>query len=176
MKGKSCHPAGTEHPLHLAAPDRYAAISVFFNAVINSLKSRRPVMLGPVKLDPSRNPWACQPDQGWFDYLVIIDKVALFGFVEGHLDPPAQFRKDHDFQVLVFQINGIPLLIRLQIRNLFYYRVRIDYTTTSLVDALFQKHRIFLRISDFVGRNIYLFIPGMYLPLPLKRVAIAYII
>ena len=86
--------------------------------------------------------------------------MALLGFIESHLNPAPQFRQNHDFQVLVFQKNGIPFLINLLIQYFLNHRMRINHTAASLVNPLFQKHRILFRFSDSVGWNNYLFVPG----------------
>ena len=91
--------------------------------------------------------------------------MALFGFVESHLDTSAQFRKDHDFQILVFKVNGIPFLVNLFIQNLFNHRVWVNNTAASLINTFFQKHRIFFRFPDPIGWNHHFFVPGLYLRL-----------
>ncbi|MPN58892.1 hypothetical protein SDC9_206608 [bioreactor metagenome] len=56
IKRDAMHPLQSEHPFHLIAPDRFASIRIRFNHKFGRIKGAGPVMLRPVKLDPSRYP------------------------------------------------------------------------------------------------------------------------
>ena len=38
---------------------------------------------------------------------IIIDEIIIVGFIRGSLDSSSQLRKHHDFQIIVFQENGV---------------------------------------------------------------------
>ena len=86
---KAVQPFGEEHPLDFATPDCRTPVGVLDDAPVDRVKRARSVMLRPVELDPARDPWSTQADQGWFDDAVVIDEVVPVCFVERHLDTPA---------------------------------------------------------------------------------------
>lgn len=80
----------------------------------------------PVELDSSADPRTAEADKSRFDHMVVIDKVIMIRLVVRSLDPASELRKDHDFQILIFQPDGMVRLILFLIINLFDRRVRID--------------------------------------------------
>ena len=110
-KRKARHSLLVEHALHLVHPYRDAAILVLDDGGIHWQISRWTMVLGPVKLNTARNPRARQTHQCRFDDVVIIDKVTLFDFIVRHLDPSTQLWQHHHLDILILQIDGLPLLI-----------------------------------------------------------------
>ena len=88
--------------------------------------------------------------------------MPLRDFIVGFMHAPAEFRQNHDFQIAVFQKQGMIRLFDFFIRNFFDNRMRIDHAATSLIDALFEKHRVFVRFADRIGRQRNIFFPGTH--------------
>ena len=118
-----------EHALHLVHPYRYGTVFILHDGGVDRQIGRGTMVLGPVKLDATRDPRSCQTNEGGFDDVIIIHKVALLNLVVGHLDTSAQFGQDHHFDILVFDIDSLPLLIHLLIRDRLYDRVGVYHTT-----------------------------------------------
>src|SRR5215831_2790804 len=95
-----------EHLFDLTHPNCFAAILIFFNIKINRFKSRRTMMLWPVKFNTTRYPWTGKANQCRLYYPVIINKMIIVCFIKCHLDTSAQFGKYHDFQVLILEKNS----------------------------------------------------------------------
>ena len=117
----------TIHLVNLAAFCRAAPVAVLMDPVIRRCKRRRTMMLRPVKLDSSADPGACQADQRRFYHFIVIYKVIMICLIKGALDPPSQFRQNHDLQVFVFQIHCGVCFIYLCITDFFHHRIRIYF-------------------------------------------------
>ena len=120
-------------------------------------------MLRPVELNAAGDPRPCQPYQCGLDDLVVINGVITVGFVVHTLDAPTQLRQDHHKQIVVFQIDGIIFPINFGIGNVLAYGVRIDPPAGTLIDALFQKHRVLVIGRDRVGGNRDFFLTHKHL-------------
>ena len=65
-------------------------------------------MLWPVELDAAGDPWASQPHQRRFDYILAVEEViVLVGLVLADEDPPADFRQHDEPHVFVLQPGGL---------------------------------------------------------------------
>ena len=117
------------------------------------------VMLRPVKFDAAGNPRTGKSHQRRFDHMVIIYKIVIICFVICALDSSAKFRQDHNLQIFIFQIYYVPDLVFLFMANFFCGRIRIYFSRTSLIYSFFQKHRIFVRCTDLISWNHYIFFP-----------------
>ena len=120
-------------------------------------------MLWPVKLDTPRNPGTCKANQSRLYYLIIINKMTFLYFVVSHLYTSTQLRKNHDFNIFIFQIYSMVLFIGAGIFYLLYYRIRIYYTATTLIHPFFQKHGVFLRLTYSIGGKKNVFFPNIYI-------------
>ena len=120
------------------------------------------MVLRPVELDSSADPRTAEADKSRFDHMVVIDKVIMIRLVVRSLDPASELRKDHDFQILIFQPDGMVRLIFFLIINLFDRRVRIDPAGASLINTALQKHRVFICCSDPISRNDHIFFPDLH--------------
>ena len=135
IKRESRHPLRTEHSLHLTAPNRLATILKLFDVAIGRQICAGTVMLWPVEFNSSGNPRSGQSHQSWFNYLVIVDKVAFFHLIICHLYTSSQFRKNHDFYILIFYKKRAIGLILLLITDFLHYRIRIYSARTPLIHS-----------------------------------------
>ena len=119
-------------------------------------------MLRPVELNTTRNPRSRQPYKSRFDDMIVINEMALLYLVISHLYTSTKFWQYHDLEIFIFYPDGFPLLIHLLIRNRLNDRVRINHTTRSLIDTLFQEHRVLLRLSHLICWNRHYFSPSFY--------------
>ena len=101
IKRKSLHTFGAEHSLHFIAPYCLTAIRIFLYQKISRQKSRRTVMLRPVKFDASRNPRSCQSHQCRFHNLVVINKMTFFHLIISHVYTTTQLGKYHHLDVFI---------------------------------------------------------------------------
>ena len=82
-------------------------------------------MLRPVKLNASGDPRSGKPYESRFDHMIIIHKIIIIRLVISSLNPSAQLRENHDFQIFIFQINCMPHLILFLMAYLFCRRIGI---------------------------------------------------
>ena len=115
-----------------------------------------PVVLRPVEFYAAADPGSQQSHQCRLDDFVIVDEVIAVRLVIGPLYPAAQLRQHHDVDIFVLQDDRIVCDILLLIHDLVYYRIGVDTPAAALIDALFQEHRILVRLADAIGRNRYL--------------------
>ena len=159
---ETSHPLLVEHALHLVHPHRHGAVLVLNDGGIDGHKGRWTMVLGPVELDAARYPGTRQSDECRLDDMVVIDEVALPQLVVGHLDATAQLRQYHDLDILILQVDGLPVFVYFLVTNRLDDGVRIHHTTRALIDPLLQEHRILLRFACLIGRNGYNFPPSFY--------------
>ena len=117
-----------KHPLHFITPHRDRPVRVLLDVAIHRQISARTVVLRPVELYAAADPRPCQSHQRGLDHVVVIDEMALFQLIVGHLNTSAQFRHHHHLQVLVFQEHHVPLLRCRFVGYRLNDGVRIDHT------------------------------------------------
>ena len=127
-QGETCHTFLVEHALHFAHPHRDTAIGVLLDCGIYGHIGAGAVVLRPVELNASRNPGTCKTHKSGLDHVVVVDEVALLYLVVSHLHTAAKLGQNHHFDILVFDIYGIVLLIYLLVGHRLDYRVGINYT------------------------------------------------
>lgn len=91
--------------------------------------------------------------QCWFYYVIVIDKMLLFYFVECYLNMFFQFGQDYDFDVFVFQLYGMIIFFFVGIFNFFDDWIWIYDFVVFLVDMFFQEYWVFFRVFDVIGRE-----------------------
>src|SRR5258708_7480742 len=82
----------TIHPVDFADPDCFAAICVISDGILDRSKGARAMVLGPVELDPTRNPGTGKSNQRRFDDAVIVDKIIAVSFIECTVNTSTKFR------------------------------------------------------------------------------------
>ncbi len=120
------------------------------------------MVLGPVKLDATTDPGTRQTHQCRLNHMVIIHKVALFYLVVRHLDTSTQFWQHHHLDIFVLQIDGLPLLVHLLVRDRLNDRIGIHHPTRALIYSVFQEYRVLLWFPNFISRNRHYFSPSFY--------------
>ena len=88
--------------------------------------------------------------------------MTLFDLIIRHLDTSAQFWQHHHLDILILNIDGLPLFVNLLVRDRFNHRIRIHYTARTLIHTLLQKDRVLLWLSHLISRNSYDFSPSFY--------------
>ena len=163
MQRKALHTLGTEHTLYLAAPHRNTAIGIVLDRIVGRQIGRRAVVLRPVKLNSARNPRSGKPHQCRFYDLIVVNEMAFFHLVVCHVDATAQLGQNHHLDIFVFEEKGVVGFLLLLIINFLYNRIGINRATTALINPLFEKDRIFLLCTYFIGRQHDFFLPGTHL-------------
>src|SRR5579863_10257999 len=119
----------------VAAPDGDGAIGVAFDGSLDRHKGGGPVMLRPVELHASRDPWAGKPNQSGLDHILAVKEVVAVQLVEADMDPAANFRQDHDSDVFVFEMDRPPAMVLWLRADAIDDGERVDTAAASLVDA-----------------------------------------
>ena len=117
-------------------------------------------MLRRVELDATRDPGPEQAYEGGLDDALPVKEVVSVGDVLPDVNPTSNLRKDHQPDVAVLEMDGLPGPIDLFVRHAIGDRIRIHATTAALVDALFQEHRAPLRRLLRVRGDDDLVMPG----------------
>ena len=99
-------------------------------------------MLGPIELHATGDPRPEQTYQRRLDHVLAVEEIVVVGFVLAHMNAAADLRQDHQAKVLVFQIDGLVLLIDLLVGKPVGKGVRIYLSTAALINALVEKHGI----------------------------------
>ena len=136
MQTYAHHPLHALHGLVLAEPDCDTPVLAVLDGVLRRHEGGRPMMLRPVELDTAGDPGAKQSNESRFDDMLPIKKIVPIRLVLPDVNTPANFRQDHQMDVLVFQKNGFVGFIRLLIGNPIRERVGIDLAAAALVNPL----------------------------------------
>ena len=151
-----------EHALHLVAPHGDRAVLALLDGAVHGQVGGRAVVLRPVELDAAANPRTRQTDECGLDDVVVVDEVALADLVVGHLYAAAQFGHHHHFDVLILQVDDVPVVGRRFVGYRLDDGIGIHHAARALIDTFLQEYRVFLRLPDFVGRDAHSFSPGFY--------------
>ena len=148
---KSLHAFQAEHAFHFVAPQCFATVLMVFNETICGQEGTGTVMLGPVKLNTSRNPRSGQSHKSRLHHLIVINEVPFPDLVVCHLYTASQFGQDHNFQIFVFQEISQIRAVMLFIFYLLYYRIGINHPGTALIDTFLQENRILFLFAYGIG-------------------------
>ena len=162
IQGKCAHALGAVHFVDFTDIDCGRTVLVLLIEIICRRIGRRPVVLGPVELNASRDPRPGQTYQRRLDHMIVIDKIIAVGLVVCPLDPAADLGKDHHLQIFVFQVNCVVSHVLFLIGYFFCDRKGIDSSAAPLVSAVFQEKRAFLRCRCWIGRDDHLLFPHLY--------------
>ena len=128
-ESETCSTLLMEHLLLLIHPNSDTTILVLHDTAIHRQIGGWTVVLWPVELNATTDPWSCETYKSRFDDMIIIDKVALANLIVCHLYTTTKLWKNHDFDVLILYPDGFPFVVCWLIRDFLYYRVWIYYTT-----------------------------------------------
>ena len=101
IQTESLHTFRAEHTFYFAAPYGLAAIGMFLDRTIGRQECRRTMMLGPVKLNTTRNPRTGKSHQRRFHHLIIIYKVTVLHLIVCHVHTSSQFGQYHHFDIFI---------------------------------------------------------------------------
>ncbi len=153
MQADAVHAFHAAHRIVVAAPDRFRAVRVFFDFKIHRQKRRGPMMLRPVEFDAAGNPRPGQADQRRLDDRLVVNQIVAVRLVLQDVDASANFRQNHRADEFIFDPDGLPFSIHRLFRDAIGERQRINFAAAALINALFQKHRVFVRRRGQVGGN-----------------------
>ena len=159
MEREALHPFGAEHPFHFVAPHGLASVGILLYGEIRRKERGGTVMLRPVELDAAGNPRAGESHQCRFHHLVVIDEMTFLHLVVCHVDASAQFGQNHHLDIFVLDEQGMIEFVRLFVRNLLDYRIRVHRTATALIHPLFEEDGVLLLFSYLVGGKQDIFLP-----------------
>ena len=108
-------------------------------------------MLGPVELDAPGDPGAQQADQGRLDDVLAVDDVVAGVAVLHDVDAAADLRQQHDAQVLVLEMDGLPGARLRGVGDPVGDGVGVDAARRALVDAPLQEERVAVGLGEGVG-------------------------
>ena len=162
MEADAVHPLHPRHGIVVAAPDGLRAVGMFLDFKIHRQKRRGPVVLRPVELDAAAGPWPGETDQRGLDDRLVVNQVIAVGLVLDRVDASAQFRQDQRADEFVFNPDGFPFPVHRFFRNAVGEGQGIDFAAAALIDALFQKHRVFIRGGGQIGGDDQIFSPGAH--------------
>src|SRR5208337_1008000 len=110
-------PAHAMTDLQLAHPYRLAAIRVVLDAILHGKNGGSAMMVGNVPLDAAGDPGPDEADQRRLDDVLAVDEVVVVGFIDPLEKTAAQFRKNADLYVLIFEIDDLVCFIRFLMRQ-----------------------------------------------------------
>ena len=119
-------------------------------------------MLWPVELDATADPRTAEADERRLDHMIVVHEIIVVRFIVRTLDTSTELWENHHLQIFIFEPDCVIRLVLLLIINLLNRRIRIDSSGASLVDTLLQEHRIFIRLTDPVGRDHLDRFPNLY--------------
>ena len=161
IQGEGGDGLGAVHLIHIIDHHGAAAVRVFLYDAVRGRIGGGTVMLRPVEFNAAADPRSGQTDQSRLDDMVVIDEIVMIGLIVCALDPAAQFGQNHDLQVVIFEINRVIDLILLFVQNPVDDGIGIHPSRASLIDALFQEHRVFVRCTDSVGGDADVLAPDL---------------
>ena len=133
-------------------PRRHAAVVAALDGDFDGHERRGAVVLRPVELHAAREPRTGKPHERGLDDIVAVEEVVVVvGLVLPDVDAPADFGKEDDARVVVFERHGVVFLHYRLVHHLVDERYGIDLPARALVDALLEEHRVLLRRADRVG-------------------------
>src|ERR1035437_4026840 len=139
------------HRFDFAEPKGAAAVRIFGDRVIGRAVGAGPMVLRPIELDAAGQPRSRQTDQGRFDDVVVVDERVTVGLVVCVLNPPAKTGHAHQLEILILQEPNPMLFLDFLVTDSVDDGVRIDASRATLIDALFQKHRVAIRLADEIS-------------------------
>ncbi len=158
----SGHSLGAEHVFNFADGDGAASVRIFKDFAVHRVKRARTVMLRPVELDSAGNPGPGKAYEGGFDHLIVVDKIIAVRLVVGALNAPAEFRQNHDKQILIFEAERLINRVARFVADRFDDGMRINLSRTALIDAFFKKNGVALGFSHRIGGNDDLLAPNTH--------------
>ena len=153
---------GAVHLVHVVDQQRLAAVRVLPQLMVHRHIGRGTMVLRPVELDAAGDPGSQKPHQRRLDHMIVVNKVVIIGLVVGPLDSAAQLRQDHHLDVLILQIDRLPVPVMLLPADDLGGGIGINLSRASLIHPLLQKHGILIGLSDFIGGDQHRLFPDFH--------------
>src|SRR6201995_6072744 len=103
------------------------------------------MVLRPVELDATGDPRAGEPHEGGLNDVLAIEEVVAGALVQPDVNAATELWQHHEPQELIFDVHCLPLP-RLRFgRHGVDNGQRIDAAIATLVDALLEEQRIWIR-------------------------------
>jgi len=153
LNRNACHPLHSVKGVHLAHPDGFFAVFIFFYRRLEGHVCRGAVMLRPVELYSTGNPGTRKPDHRGFYYLIMINKIISGCFIKRSLHLAAYFGKHLKPYILVFKYRRIVFNIGFFVADIGCKGQRIKLSGSPLIRLLLKKHRQLFRLARFVCGN-----------------------
>src|SRR5690348_3975412 len=139
------HPMHAFHALHrivIAAPDGDGAVGMPLDFHFDGHESGGPVMLWPVELDASGDPWAGQTDERRLDHVLPVEEVISVRLIKSNMDAAADLGQHHETHPRILDVHRIPGMHDRGFDNAIYKWDRVDTPAAALIDAGLQEHRV----------------------------------
>ena len=117
----------------LADPDGLAAVPVLDDAVVARDVRRGAVVVEDVPFDAPRNPRSRHADVRRLDHVLVVEDVVAVGLVDGVEQPSADLRQDAQFDVFVFEVEGLVAHRLFVARHVVVERIGVDRAARPLV-------------------------------------------
>jgi hypothetical protein len=109
------------------------------------------MMLGPVKFHATGNPRPEKAHQGGLDNLLVVEKIVLIDLIEAAVDSPTELGENHDLDICIFQKNRMISTLPLVTGDAIGEGVGVDFAAASLIDPLFEEHRVSIRQRRWIS-------------------------
>src|SRR6185437_15078898 len=164
MQADPMHFFNAKHRIMVAAPDCDRSIVVLFDLRFRRHKRSGAVMLRPVELDSPGDPRTSEPHQRGLDYVLSIKEVIIVRFVIPNMDATPNFGKNHQAEILIFDMDCLPHLFPRLSRHSVDEWQGINPPAASLIDAFLQKHGIAFRAFRAIGVDLDILPPRLDRP------------
>src|SRR6185437_1147014 len=118
------------------------------------------MVLRPVELDAPGYPWTRKAYKSRLDDVLPIEKIVAIDLVKAYVDAAANFRKNHEPQIFIFDMERLPSMIVSLRRDPVNKRQGIHATAAALIYAFLKKHRIRIRRIGQIGEDVDFLLPG----------------
>src|SRR5215831_19729242 len=153
MQAHAVHPLQAIHGIMITAPDGLRTVRMLFDLEIHRHEGCGAVVLRPIELDAPGNPWPCEADECGFDDILAVKEVVAVCFVQANMDAEADFRKHHDPNKFVLDVQGLPGVLAGFTRNSVCEGQRVNAPTAALIDPFLKEHWVLVRTEGKVGRD-----------------------
>ena len=95
MQAHAMHAFHAQHRIVIAAPDGDGAVGISLNFRFDGHESSGPVMLRPIELDASGDPWPGKTNERRLDHVLPVEEVISVRLIESNMDAAADLGQHH---------------------------------------------------------------------------------
>jgi hypothetical protein len=103
------------------------------------------MVLGPIELYATGNPWPCEANERGLDDVLAVKEVVAVCFVHAYVDATADFRQHHDTNKFVLDVQCLPGLLARFAGNSVREWQRVNAPTAALIDPFLKEHWVLVR-------------------------------